>query len=72
MKYNAMDATKRAFSGRKFEITTVKNTPNDLVNQLATSWFTQEKALKKWHVIFQSTYYKWLLKIRIIKLHSQI
>jgi len=59
MKYNAMEATKRAFNGRKFEITTVKNTPNDLVNQLATSWFTQEKALKKWHVIFQSTYYEW-------------
>jgi hypothetical protein len=42
-----MEATKKAFNNRRFEITTIKNTPNDLVNEIATSWFTQQKVLKQ-------------------------
>jgi len=46
IKYNAIKATKAALSSRTFNVRTVKSEPNDLINKIATNWFTQKELQK--------------------------
>lgn len=42
MRYKAMEATKAALSGKKFECATMKSEGNDVVTQMAAKWFAQK------------------------------